>query len=437
MDMSNLNLLMGSAPMGMCRMCCTDTCRCNRGKSNRNTIIPPKSRPRSTSRPKSKSRPQSKSRPPSKSHPQKPQGKHFPLESSDNGTMMVPTQPPNVNPPPPTLTANQPQQALFTGVSLNQPQQGLFTGVPLNQPQQPPKPMYSEYVNQYDMYNSPPPPPPPKPSSMMNTTPQVNPAINRWYDNVDEWYNDLRLWHNTVDVMTKCNNQQRRLIHELERRQAHMLNGMKYEKMPRPIVKSIRRSRRHPIVPIHRHPITPIRRRPDVVQNCTYKCVKPRPLPPPPKKQPIVIPPPKKRPVELPPTPKPLTPRPGVSPPQPQQPIVVVTKPRPHPRPIPRPRPILRPISRPISPPRPKPLPPPPSPPKRPLPPSPPPKRPKNRVRKSKSPPRPNMRYIKEGFTTDYSKDNSSSGNMNLNIVWAVLIFLLIVALIISFKSTN
>jgi hypothetical protein len=42
------------------------------------------------------------------------------------------------------------------------------------------------------------------------------------------------------------------------------------------------------------------------------------------------------------------------------------------------------------------------------------------------------FRYIKEGFTTDYTQENSS---MNLNIVWAVLIFLLVVALIISFKN--
>jgi hypothetical protein len=42
------------------------------------------------------------------------------------------------------------------------------------------------------------------------------------------------------------------------------------------------------------------------------------------------------------------------------------------------------------------------------------------------------FRYIKEGFTTDYTHENSS---MNLNIVWAVLIFLLVVALIISFKN--
>ena len=405
MDMSNLNLLMGSAPMGMCRMCCTDTCRCNRSKS-RNTIIPPKSRPRSKSRPQSKSRPKSKSK--------RPQGKRFPLESSDNGNMMVPTQPPNVNPPPPTLTANQPQQGLFTGVSLNQPQQPM-------------KPMYSEYVNQYDMYNAPPPPPPPKPSAMMNTTPMSNPAINRWYDNVDEWYNDLRLWHNTVDVMTKCNNQQRRLIHELERRQAHMLNGMKYEKMPRPIVKSIRR---RPMVPMSRRPVVP-----DVVQNCTYECVKP------PKRLP-----PKKRPIELPPIPKPLTPRP----PPPPQPQIVITRPLPPPPPTPK----LLPLPPPPTP-KPMPLPPPPPPTPKRMPPTPkrmpttpkrkpptpkrkPPTPKKNTslIRKTpKSPPGPNMRYIKEGFTTDYSKENSSE-NMNLNIVWAVLIFLLIVALIISFKSS-
>jgi ABC-type multidrug transport system permease subunit len=55
-----------------------------------------------------------------------------------------------------------------------------------------------------------------------------------------------------------------------------------------------------------------------------------------------------------------------------------------------------------------------------------------SRTRKSSKEGYVTFRYIKEGFTTDYTHENSS---MNLNIVWAVLIFLLIVALIISFKN--
>lgn len=409
MDFSNLNLLMGSSPIGLCKMCCTDTCRCKKNKKSPRAITP-----KYKSKPKSKSK--SKSHSKGKAKGGKPKPKHFMLESQ-----VVPTQPPNVNPPPPFL----PPHGLFTD---NQPPpQGLFTG---NGGNQLAKPMYSQYVNQYDMYNNMPPPPPPRPSGGGGDSPRVN----KWFEHVDDWYNDLRLWHNTVDVMTKCNGQQRRLIHELERRQAHMLNGMHEERLPKPVVKVSPKMRGRPLSRGRLH--SRGRPHPTMVENCTYKCVKTPQHPPGtprPRPKPVVLPPHLPRPTHinpilLPPHRRPIRPLP---PPHTMRP-----PPPPHTMRPPPPPQTMRPpppqTMRPLPPQTVRPIPP--------IRPIPPPHtvRPRPPLKgNGRSPPlkkrTPQLRYIKEGFSLDLDVDNTST--INLNIIWAILIFLLIVGLIIGLKS--